>query len=123
MVLRASTWTASARALSRHQSQSGRGRAEPSGGTGTSARVHRLCSDSRWQTCARLARRERRPEGKTRVRQKPEFLHSYVPTGPNFCKRDLVRIAQEIALTEPKRVDIALVRYDVVATLAAVILP
>jgi len=26
----------------------------------------------------------------------------------------LVRIAQEIALTEPKRVDIALVRYDVV---------
>jgi len=35
----------------------------------------------------------------------------------------LVRIAQEIALTEPKRVDIALVRYDVVATLAAVILP
>jgi len=36
----------------------------------------------RWQTCARLARGERRPEGKTRVRQKPEFLHSCVPIGP-----------------------------------------
>src|SRR5262249_53487490 len=103
MVLRASTWTASALALSRHQRQCGRGRAEPSGGTSTRASGHRPGSDRRWQTCARLARGGRRSEGKTRVRQKPDFLHSYRDAAW-LVKRHAVTVLPSVASLKALRV-------------------